>query len=176
MQIWENTVVLLVMLLKTTKRDLGPAHFVTIWSFPSQQTLFLWGIRTFPITQAHWRETKEETGFPANLIKGEIKGYSCFLCWLILKSDKEAKTMEARCWFSHILWEFSPSPYTGIKGKLALRLCSQYTCSVLCLNLASTHTFTQSILWNILSLSCRPRNSLVWASCPGTLVLAVWRK
>lgn len=56
-------------------------HFVTICSyksFPPQQTPSLCGIRTFPIAQACWRETKEGTELPANLINREIKDYSCF--------------------------------------------------------------------------------------------------
>lgn len=54
----------LVILLKTGRHDSGSTHFVTIWSFAPQQSLLLRGIRTFPITQAYWRETKEEVRVP----------------------------------------------------------------------------------------------------------------
>lgn len=71
----------LVILLKTTRHDPRTTHFVTICSHkspPPNKPPLLWGIRTFPVTQAYWRETKEGIDFPANLIKGEIKDCSCF--------------------------------------------------------------------------------------------------
>lgn len=72
----------LVIPLKTARHDQGTTHFVTICShktFPHNRPHYSGGLGPFPITQAYWRETKEGIEYLANLIKGEIKDYSCVL-------------------------------------------------------------------------------------------------
>ncbi len=101
----------LVILLKTTRRDLGNTRFVTIWSFPHNRPLYSGGLGLFLSHKPTGRRPKKKKRVSRQSNqKGKLKTIP-LLCWLISKSNTEDKKKKwtqdvdfpKYCWYFHCL-------------------------------------------------------------------------